>query len=236
MLKLFYTSLVSRGRAEGKKTIKAHHALFTAMSTTIGISTIVSPVIAIRMGGPGAVLGFVLVTVLGAAVNFTEVTFALSYRKSHPEKGVSGGPMQYLKAEIHPLLAKGYAFFGVLLLMGWSAAQSNQLSEIFASPLLGSFAIPEWVTGLCSGGSSPDSPSRRDQEGRFVFFQACPDHVSPLFERLFLDSFCQFGQNSRNFAYDLSLFSPSKRVWGWRNGWRSCSSASVGSFQRDAIE
>ena len=144
MLRLFFSMMLKRhGKNEGEATVRAHRALFTAMSTTIGISTIVSPVIAIRLGGPGALLGFVIATLLGAAVNFTEVTFALSYRKHHPEKGIAGGPMQYLQAEVHPFLAKWYAFFGAILLLGWSAAQANQLGA-----MLTTFSIPSWMTGL----------------------------------------------------------------------------------------
>lgn len=149
MLRLFFSLMLKRYVEKEKTgTVRAHKALFTAMSTTIGISTIVSPVIAIRIGGPGAVLGFLLATLLGCAVNFTEVTFALSYRKHHPVKGVAGGPMQYLQDEIRPFVAKWYALFGFILLMAWSAAQANQLSEILNSPLLGGFRIPHWITGL----------------------------------------------------------------------------------------
>lgn len=132
---------------EGKGTIHAHRALLTAMSTTIGMSTIVSPFIAIRLGGPGAVVGFVLATLLGTAVNFAEVTLALSYRKQKNDV-VHGGPMQYLQDGIHPFLAKWYAFFGFILLMSWSAAQSNQLSAILASPMLGHFGVSTHLTGL----------------------------------------------------------------------------------------
>lgn len=149
MIYLFFSLMFGRKeKQEGPTTIGAHKALFTAMSTTIGISTIVSPVIAIYMGGPGAVLGFLLATLLGAAVNFTEVTFALSYRKTHPVKGISGGPMQYLQEEISPIVAKWYAFFTVLLMLGWSAAQANQLGSILSAPALGSFQIPPWITGV----------------------------------------------------------------------------------------
>ena len=148
MFRLFFTLIFKRHpEREGPSTVRAHKALFTAMSTTIGISTIVAPVIAIRLGGPGAILGFVLATLLGAAVNFTEVTFALSYRKTHPVKGIAGGPMQYLQDEIRPFLAKSYAFFTIILMLGWSAAQANQLGSILSSPMLGNFHIPAWVTG-----------------------------------------------------------------------------------------
>lgn len=150
MVRLFF-SLVFRGSRgqEGEKTVPSHKALFTAMSTTIGLSTIVSPFIAIRLGGPGALIGFFLATLLGAAVNFTEVTFALFYRKRHAEHGVAGGPMQYLYDEVGPFCAKWYAFFAFLMLLGWSAAQANQLGTILSSSaLLGSYAVPAWITGI----------------------------------------------------------------------------------------
>lgn len=149
MIRLFFSLVFKRHKhEEGATTVRAHKALFTAMSTTIGISTIVSPFIAMRLGGPGAILGFLLATFLGAAVNFTEVTFALSYRKTHPTKGVAGGPMQYLHDELFPFLAKWYAFFTFLLMLGWSAAQANQLGSILSSSQLGAQNIPVWATGL----------------------------------------------------------------------------------------
>lgn len=149
MLRMFFGLMFKRHpEKEGPTTVRAHKALFTAMSTTIGISTIVSPIIAMRLGGPGAILGFLVATFLGAAVNFTEVTFALSYRKTHPTKGVAGGPMQYLQEEIRPFVAKWYAFFTVILMLGWSAAQANQLGSILTSPMLGRFSIPTWATGV----------------------------------------------------------------------------------------
>lgn len=147
MTRLLFSMVLGKSSTkEGPLTISANKALFAAMSTTIGISTIVSPFIAMRLGGPGAVLGFLLATFLGAAVSFTEVTFALSYRKKHG-KGIAGGPMQYLHDEIRPFLAKWYAFFTFVLMLAWSASQANQLGSILSSPQLGGF-IPSWVTGI----------------------------------------------------------------------------------------
>jgi alanine or glycine:cation symporter, AGCS family len=63
MLRLFLSLIFKKHTtAEGPSTVRAHKALFAAMSTTIGISTIVSPFIAMRLGGPGAILGFLLAT------------------------------------------------------------------------------------------------------------------------------------------------------------------------------
>lgn len=132
---------------EGEQTVQARHALFTAMSTTLGLSTIVAPVIAIRLGGPGVVLGFLLAAFLGAALNFTEVQYAIAYR-AVKEGRIEGGPMSYLQTAFSPFLAKWYAFFGSLLMMAWSAAQANQVSAMLSSPLLGVCAIPKWLIGV----------------------------------------------------------------------------------------
>lgn len=140
--------LGKRGTKAGEKTVRSHKALFTAMSTTIGISSIVSPVVAIRMGGPGAVLGFLVATFFGAAVNYTEVRFALRYRKRTESGEIRGGPMQYLADAVSPFLAKWYALFTFLLMMIWSAAQSNQLAQVLTNPSLGSFHIAPVWTGL----------------------------------------------------------------------------------------
>jgi alanine or glycine:cation symporter, AGCS family len=148
MFKIVFSSVINRKEAEGKETIHAHKALFTAMSTTIGISTIVSPVIAIHLGGPGALVGFFLTTIFGSAANFTEVTLALSFRKKLDNGTIKGGPMQYLNDGIHPFLAKWYAFFCFVLMVAWSSAQANQLADILNSQLLGSYQVPSSVTGI----------------------------------------------------------------------------------------
>lgn len=134
--------LLFHPQLEGHQTVQSRRALFTAMSTTLGLSTIVAPVIAIRMGGPGVVVGFLLASFLGAALNYAEVTNAIRFRKIK-ESHIEGGPMCYLT----PFWAKWYALFASLLMMAWSSAQANQLSAMLSSPLLGNYAIPKWGTG-----------------------------------------------------------------------------------------
>lgn len=123
------------------QTIQANKALFTAMSTTIGIASIVAPAIAIRLGGPGTLVGFMIASLLGGAVSFTEVTLALAYRKKLKDGTIMGGPMQYLKA-IHPTFAQWYAYAGFILLVVWSARQANTLSD-----LLNPYHMPRHFTG-----------------------------------------------------------------------------------------
>jgi alanine or glycine:cation symporter, AGCS family len=127
--------------------ISPYKALFTAMSTTLGISTLVGPVIAIQLGGPGAILGFLLASFFGSAATYTEVSLVVHYRNSSKQEKVVGGPMQYLKQIFSPSVASWYATCCMILMMGWSAAQSNQLAAALASPALGSFQIPAAYSG-----------------------------------------------------------------------------------------
>lgn len=144
LVRLFMRALRKRDVAtKDAQAIQSYKALFTAMSTTIGIASMVSPVIAIKMGGPGALMGFLITTMFGSATTFAEVTFGLHYRKKLSSGIIMGGPMQYLKDAFSPFLATWYAFFGCLLLIAWSANQSNTIADVMRP-----YGIPEWITGL----------------------------------------------------------------------------------------
>lgn len=136
-----------KGQRTSEYTISPHKALFTAMSTTLGIGTIVAPVIAISLGGPGALLGFLLTAFFGSAATFAEVSLTLQHRKTLENGAIMGGPMQYLKHLVSPAAAKWYAMCCLVLMMAWSGAQANQLTAILDSPLLGSLRIPAAVSG-----------------------------------------------------------------------------------------
>ncbi len=143
MGKLFWDSIFGKHKTKDTQAIQSHKALFTAMSTTIGIGNIVGPVIAIKLGGPGALLLFLIAAFFGAATTFAEVTFALNYRKKLPDGSFMGGPMQYLKQELSPFFANIYAYAGAILLVVWTSNQSNTLADV-----LSSFHISKYITAV----------------------------------------------------------------------------------------
>ena len=132
---------------EGAHTISPLKALFTTMSTTLGIATLVGPVIAIQIGGPGALLGFLLVPFFGTAATYVEVCLSVHHRKKLENGEVMGGPMQYLKHILSVRGAKWYAMCCMLLITGWSAAQANQLTAVLDSPSLGAFRVSPVYSG-----------------------------------------------------------------------------------------
>jgi AGCS family alanine or glycine:cation symporter len=145
LLKMIKSSLSTQ--EEGSHTILPYKALFTAMSTTLGIGTIVGPVIAIHLGGPGALIGFILTSFFGGAATYIEVSLGLKSREKLKSGEIMGGPMQYLKNIFSPFIAKWYAICGFILMASWSGAQANQLASILDSPLMETFRIPTLVSG-----------------------------------------------------------------------------------------
>lgn len=148
LFKMLGMSLFHRNHKECHHTIPPHKALFTAMSTTVGISTIVAPVIAISLGGPGALLGFLLTAFFGSAATYAEVNLCIQYRKKLENGLIMGGPMQYLKHLFSPAVAKWYAIGCFILMAAWSGAQANQLAAILNSPLLESYRISTVISGI----------------------------------------------------------------------------------------
>lgn len=144
---LIKEQFIRPAKEESKELISPSKALFTAMSTTLGISTIVGPVIAIHLGGPGALLFFLLVSFFGSAATYVEVDLSLKYRKKLSDGTIMGGPMQYLAHIISPGAAKWYAICCLLLMITWSGAQANQLAAILDSPILQNYRISPMLSG-----------------------------------------------------------------------------------------
>jgi AGCS family alanine or glycine:cation symporter len=147
LLKMLRDSLKRKTHEEGAHTILPHKALLTAMSTTLGISTIVAPTFAIYMGGPGALLGFLLTSLFGSAATYAEVSLSIQHRKKTETGEIMGGPMQYIKYIMSSGVAKWYALCCLTLMTAWSGAQANQVAAILDSPLLGDYRIPIFVSG-----------------------------------------------------------------------------------------
>ncbi len=145
---LLKSDISEKKKEDSRHTISPYKALFTAMSTTIGISSIVDPVIAIQLGGPGALLGFLLTAFFGSAATYLEVHLSVEHRKKLPSGQVMGGPMQYLGHLLSPKAAKWYALCCMILMTVWSAAQANQLAAILNSPSLGKLQVPPIYSGL----------------------------------------------------------------------------------------
>jgi AGCS family alanine or glycine:cation symporter len=148
IFKTLFDSISKSSLKDSKHTLKPHKALFTAMSTTLGISTIVAPSIAIHLGGPGALIGFLLTAFFGSAATFMEVNLAINHREKTTCGKIVAGPMPYLTKLLSKKMATIYAFFCLLLMLVWSGAQSNQLAAILDSHTLGNLRISKEISAI----------------------------------------------------------------------------------------
>lgn len=120
---------------DDKGEISSFQALTTALSATVGIGNMAGVAVAISIGGPGATFWMIVAAFFGMSVKFTEVTLAQQYREFREDKGIMGGPMEYLSKGFSEKgfhkLGKGLAIFfafGIILssLGGGNAFQVSQ--------------------------------------------------------------------------------------------------------------
>lgn len=130
-----------------QETVSPRSAVLISMSTAIGLGNIAGPVVAIGAGGPAVIVGFIIAAVLGAAVTFLEIFLAVKYRRSNAKGEISGGAMEYLRAEFAPWLAVIYSFALMTLLSFWTASQTNNLTI-----LLNGIGISNIVAGFFLAG------------------------------------------------------------------------------------
>ncbi len=76
--------------------ISHFQALSSALSATVGLGNIAGVAVAVSAGGPGAIFWMIFAGFLGMTSKFVECTLGQMYRVK-TERGISGGPMHYLK-------------------------------------------------------------------------------------------------------------------------------------------
>lgn len=143
---LLFDGVKTQQKNNDKNAMSPIAAMFTAMSTSLGIGTIIGPSVAIVMGGPGALFWLVFYSIAASVIKFAEVTYAVHFRDRTNEGLILGGPMEYL-TKVQPWLGHWYAYATVILFAGWTSVQANVIAETLAQEFL-----PEWLTGIILAG------------------------------------------------------------------------------------
>ncbi len=121
-------------------------ALFTALSSSIGVGNVVGVGTAIAMGGPGAVLWMWISGLLGMGLKYAEVVLSLVYREQDENGIYRGGPMYVYKNGLHAKWA-GYIFAIIISVVSLISLNMVQIGSA-ASSLKTAFNIPPIVTGI----------------------------------------------------------------------------------------
>ncbi|MEO2036567.1 MAG: alanine/glycine:cation symporter family protein [Planctomycetaceae bacterium] len=150
---------VTRGKFDNPNDpgeITHFQALTSALSATVGLGNIAGVAVAIKTGGPGAVIWMMIIGLFGMTAKFHECTLAQVYRKIKPDGTVHGGPMYYLEIGLQERglpwgVAKGFAIVFALFCIGGSFGggnmfQANQATSAVEG-MLGNFGGAKWVIG-----------------------------------------------------------------------------------------
>lgn len=144
----------SEPSADGE--ISHFQAMAVGLSGTIGISSIINPIIAIAIGGPGALFWMTLGGLLSMTTQFTECVLSVKYRIVNNDGTVRGGPMYYLPAglasmgreKLGRVLGLLYSFMSVCaVLVSLSILISNQ-SLAAVTAVMPVLADKDWIGGV----------------------------------------------------------------------------------------
>jgi len=138
-LKLAWANLRGRFAQGATGEISPGQALATSLASSIGLGNIVGVVIALAMGGPGAIVWMIVCSVLLSQVKFLECAAGAMFRQVEVDGKASAGPMLYLSLGLaqlgRPQLGRRLSFLYALLalpsILQWF--QVNQAHEALNS-------------------------------------------------------------------------------------------------------
>nr|XP_061797980.1 uncharacterized transporter HI_0883-like [Nerophis lumbriciformis] len=149
---LAWQSLCGRfdgGSATGETS--AGQALVTSLASSVGLGNIIGVVVALAVGGPGAIVWMVVCSVLLSQVKFLECAAGATFRRVEVDHSVSAGPMIYLpvglsglgRAKLGKRLGTVYAVLALPSILQWF--QVNQAHQAINAA---GFAIDPLAFGL----------------------------------------------------------------------------------------
>lgn len=121
------------GGAENGRTVSPFEAAATSLAATIGTGNIAGTAGALLLGGPGAIFWMWVSALLGMALKYAEILYAMRFRRRTAGGGFAGGPMCYIErglpARWH-FLAPAFALCAALAALGMgNMAQVNTVAE-----------------------------------------------------------------------------------------------------------
>lgn len=145
--------VLGMGRDENASGQWTHaQALSTALAGTIGLGNIAGVAVAVKLGGPGAVLWMWATAVLGMGTKFFTGTLAVMYRGTDRYGEVRGGPMYIVTEGLGPRFKPLAFLFCIAGLVGClPALQINQVVETTQNLLLVPMGIDSPYSALVIG-------------------------------------------------------------------------------------
>lgn len=138
-------------RDEGSDKPTPFQVFCMSMGNRIGVGNITGPVLAVTVGGPGAILWMWVFAFLGTATSFLETTVGQMYKSRGPDGRFRGGPaFNILKGLGMRRVSLAVAFIMVLMyILGFVSMEVSSMSEAIDGAFgCGTLAIALALTAL----------------------------------------------------------------------------------------
>ena len=110
-----------RGGERDGRRVSPFEAAATSLAATIGTGNIAGTAGALLIGGPGAIFWMWVSALLGMALKYVEILYAVRLRRPAAGGGFAGGPMVYIERGLPPrwhFLSPVFALCAALAALG----------------------------------------------------------------------------------------------------------------------
>ena len=121
-----------------KGVVSPKKALFTSISGTVGMGTIVGTCMAVKIGGPGTIVWMIISLIFSINLIFVESFLSHKYRRIRDKNNIMGGPFIYLRTGLESIgykktaitLSFLYLFMFLFSAFGMGIFQVNQVTNL----------------------------------------------------------------------------------------------------------
>ena len=121
----------SEGREHAKGKISSFQVFCMSMGSRIGVGNITGPIMAVLVGGPGAILWMWVFALIGMATSFVETVIGQIYKEPKENGGYRGGPAYTVSKGVNK--KKLGAIVGIIMilmyLVGYVSMEAVSMSE-----------------------------------------------------------------------------------------------------------
>nr|WP_255711625.1 sodium:alanine symporter family protein [Pelosinus baikalensis] len=114
---------------KGEGTLTPFQSATTALSSTVGVGSIVGVATALAFGGPGSIFWMWVAAFFGMCTKYAEITLSIAYREKNEEGHFVGGPVYYMRKGLNSkFLAVWFLITLLMNTLSGTMIQTNALT------------------------------------------------------------------------------------------------------------
>lgn len=139
-------NVLQSSNVAGPEGLTSKQVFWTSMAARVGTGNMAGVVVAITVGGPGAVFWMWIVALLGMATAFVESTLAQVYKVKEADGQYRGGPAYYMEQGLGARWMG--TLFSILLIIAFGFAFNSVQANTITDAVNHALGVPRWALGL----------------------------------------------------------------------------------------